>query len=93
VVLLEVKNWSGELRQTGDRWVQVQRMGVEVHHPNLLAHNREKLRALHRHLVECGVHIPPPCFHQGAVFVNPRLAIDAEIADHPGVRANSFSPD
>jgi hypothetical protein len=85
VVLLEVKNWSGQLRQAGDRWVQVQRNGTEVHHPNLLAHNREKLRALHRHLGACGVHIAPRCFHQGVVFVNPRLAIDAEIAGHPGM--------
>jgi hypothetical protein len=85
VVLVEVKNWSGQLRVAGDGWVQVQRMGAEVHHPNLLAHNREKLRALHRHLVECGVHIDPQRFHQGVVFVNPRLDIDAEIAGHPGV--------
>ena len=84
VVLLEVKNWSGQLRQAGDGWVQVQRNGTEVHHPNLLAHNCEKLRALHRYLDVCGVHIAPQCFHQGVVFVNPRLAIDAEIASHPG---------
>ena len=85
VVLLEVKNWSGRLRVAGDGWVQVQRNGTEVHHPNLLVHNREKLRALHRHLVEHGVHIAPQCFHQGVVFVNSRLDIDAEIADHPAV--------
>ncbi len=85
VVLLEVKNWSGQLRVAGNGWVQVQRNGTEVHHPNLLAHNREKLRALHRHLVEHGVHIAPQCFHQGVVFVNPRLDTDREIAGHPAV--------
>lgn len=85
VVLLEVKNWSGQLRVASDGWVQVQRNGTEVHHPNLLARNREKLRALHRHLVEHGVHIAPKCFHQGLVFVNPRLDIDPEISRHPAV--------
>lgn len=85
VVVLEVKNWSGQLRPAGDRWVQIQRGGDQIPHPNLLVHNREKLRALYRYLAECGVHIDPGRFHQAVVFVNPRLAIAAEIARHPAV--------
>ena len=85
VVVLEVKNWSGQLGPAGDRWVQVQRSGEQIHHPNLLAHNREKLRALYRYLLGSGVQIDPARFHQGVVFVNPRLTIAAEIARHPAV--------
>lgn len=85
VVVLEVKNWSGQLKVAGDRWVQVQRSGAEVTHPNLLAHNREKLRALHRYLAHAGVNIPAERFHQAVIFVNPRLEIDSAIADHPAM--------
>jgi hypothetical protein len=85
VVVLEVKNWSGQLKVAGDRWVQVQRSGAEVTHPNLLAHNREKLRALHRYLAHAGVNIAAVRFHQAVIFANPRLEIDPSIADHPAV--------
>lgn len=85
VVVLEVKNWSGQLKLAGDRWVQVQRTGAEVDHPNLLVHNREKLRALHRYLAHAGVNIPAERFHQAVIFANPRLEIDPAIADHPAV--------
>lgn len=85
VVLLEVKNWSGQLKVAGDRWIQVQRSGTEVTHPNLLAHNREKLRALHRYLGQSGVNIPAERFHQAVIFANPRLEIEPSIAEHPAV--------
>jgi hypothetical protein len=85
VVVLEVKNWSGQLRVEGDRWVQVQRSGTEVIHPNLLAHNREKLRSLHRYLTHAGVSIPDERFHQAVIFANTRLEIDPAIAGHPAV--------
>lgn len=85
VVVLEVKNWSGQLKVAGDRWVQIQRSGTEVAHPNLLAHNREKLRALHRYFAHAGVNIPAERFHQAVIFANPRLELDPAIAEHPAV--------
>jgi hypothetical protein len=85
VVVLEVKNWSGQLKVVGNRWLQVQRSGTEVPHPNLLVHNREKLRALHRYLAHSGVNIPAERFHQAVIFANPKLHIDPAIANHPAV--------
>jgi hypothetical protein len=85
LVNLEVKNWSGKLKVQGDRWVQVQRSGNEVAHNNLLAYNRDKLRALHRYLMHCGVNLPQERFHQAVVFANPWLDLDPALANHPAV--------
>ena len=85
VVVVEVKNWSGQLYPAGGCWIQVQRSGEQIQHPDLLVHNREKLRALYRYLMASGVKIDPDRLHQGVVFVNPRLSIAPEIARHPAV--------
>ena len=89
ISLLEVKNWSGELRDRGDVWLHVRRNGQEVRHPNLVADNREKRDVFLDYLRRGGADLGRDFAARGVshkiVFMNPNLAADASIRDHPDV--------
>lgn len=88
--VIEVKNWSGALAREGTRWVQTNRSGRRIEHPDLVADNRDKDEALVAYLASKGVGLDPArrakYVSNKVVFVNPRLAIESpEIREHPDV--------
>ena len=85
VVALETKNWSGRLRLDDGRWVHERRDGTVKVFGDLIAHNRNKLRALRDYLAQSGISLPLARFHQALIFDNPNLNLDARIAAHPAV--------
>jgi hypothetical protein len=85
VVALETKNWSGRLRLDGDRWVHERRDGTVNVFDDLVAHNRNKLRALRDYLARSGVVLPLARFHHAVIFENPNLDLDGRLAAHPAV--------
>ena len=89
VHVIEVKNWSGSLRVVGGRWVQTNRSGREIDHPDLAADHADKNTALIEYLRTHGVHFGPASagyLSNKVIFMNPRLAVpDAAIANHPDV--------
>jgi len=85
IVALETKNWSGRLRVEGERWVHERRDGTVKVFGDLIAHNRNKLRALHDYFAHCGIALPEARFHQALIFDNPNLDLDARLAAHPAV--------
>jgi len=88
--LIEVKNWSGSLHTDGRDWVQVNRAGASIRHPDLVADHRDKADALFAYLSREGVPLSPDVRRRygsyKVLFVNPRLRIDSGcIASHPDV--------
>ena len=82
---LEVKNWSGEVFEDGDHWVQVRRSGERLEHPNLVAHNSKKQQAVVEYLQTLGVTLDASYFSQKIIFMNSRLRITPAVASNPYV--------
>lgn len=88
--VIEIKNWSGSLRVVGNRWVQTNRNGRVIEHPDLAADHQDRSAALIDYLRGRGVALDPKArskyLSSKIIFMNPRLAIhDKAIADHPDV--------
>jgi hypothetical protein len=88
--VIEVKNWSGSLARQGARWVQTNRSGRRIEHPDLVADNRDKNLALVDYLNAKGIDLDPrqvgTYLSNKVVFMNPRLAIESpEIRENPDV--------
>ncbi len=85
--VIEVKNWSGTLAREGDRWVQTNRSGRRIEHPDLVADNRDKNLALVDYLNAKGAGLDPrqagTYLANKVVFMNPRLTIAT-----PAIREN-----
>lgn len=97
--IIEIKNWSGSLRIVGHQWVQTNRDGHKIEHPNLVADHQDKNLALIKYLCSQGVQLDPKVqtkyLSNKVIFMNPRLDVqDRAIADHPDVllphRLNSY---
>jgi hypothetical protein len=82
---LEVKNWSGELVEQGNRWVQIRRGGEKVEHPDLTAYNSQKQEAVVEYLRSKGVELDKSFFSQKIVFMNQNLKMSKGIAANPDV--------
>jgi hypothetical protein len=78
--VLEVKNWSGELRKENGKWVQLKRNGERVECPNLVSYNAEKCDLLRTYLAGAGILLPPEFISQKVVFMNTNLRVDSAIA-------------
>jgi hypothetical protein len=85
IVALETKNWSGRLRLDGDRWVHERRDGTVNVFDDLIARNRNKLRALRDYLAHSGLVLPLARFHHAVIFENPNLDLDDRLQMHPAV--------
>lgn len=88
--VIEIKNWSGSLRAVGDRWIQTNRSGREIPHPNLVADNQDKNLALLDYLAHQGVPLDAndqrKYLSNKVIFINPRLTVaDPVITQHPEV--------
>lgn len=88
--LIEVKNWSGSLKLDRGQWVQLNRNGLAIRHPDLVNDHRDKADALFGYLDREGVRLTPDQRKRYAsnkvLFVNPKLQIESSvIADHPDV--------
>jgi len=82
---LEVKNWSGELLESGGNWVQIRRSGDHIEHPNLTTYNSQKQRAVVEHLRSHGVELDSTYFSQKVIFMNQNLHMSPGIASNPDV--------
>ena len=82
---IEVKNWSGEVYQDGDNWIQIKRNGERVEHPDFVNHNSFKQKVVIEFLREYGIKIDKSYFIQKVIFMNNRLAIDSRISNNPNV--------
>ncbi|MFO0865047.1 MAG: nuclease-related domain-containing protein [Gemmataceae bacterium] len=88
--IIEIKNWSGSLRIIGHRWVQTNRNGREIEHPDLVADHQDKNVVLIEYLRRQGVQLNPKVqakyLSNKVIFMNPRLVVhDRAIANHPDV--------
>src|SRR4051794_35880880 len=88
--VIEVKNWSGTLRDEGGLWVQTNRAGRRIEHPDLVADIVEKDSALIEYLNRQGVALEPRLRDKYMVnkvlFMNPKLGIlSGSIARNPDV--------
>jgi len=97
--IIEIKNWSGSLRIVGNRWVQTNRNGREIEHPDLVADHQDKNVVLIEYLRRQGVQLDPKVqakyLSNKVIFMNPRLVVqDRAITNHPDVllphRLNSY---
>lgn len=83
---LEVKNWSGDLMESGeDLWVQTRRSGEVVESPNLTKYNSEKRDVVVEYLHGKGIELDATYFTQKVIFMNPHLRIDRKIMQNPDV--------
>jgi len=82
---LEVKNWSGELLENGENWVQIRRSGDHIDHPNLTTYNSQKQEIVVEHLRSQGVELDSSYFSQKIIFMNQNLSISPGIASNPDV--------
>lgn len=78
--VLEVKNWSGELRLEKAKWVQIKRNGERVECPDLVSYNSEKSELLRQHLAAEGIQLPARFLSQKVVFMNANLQVEKAIA-------------
>jgi Holliday junction resolvase-like predicted endonuclease len=88
--VVEVKNWSGSLRVIGNRWVQTNRNGREIEHPDLVADHQDKNLVLIEYLRGQGVSLDltlqAKYLSNKVIFMNHRLVVqDRIISDHPDV--------
>ncbi len=82
---IEVKNWSGELEEVGESWVQTKRSGEQIEHPNLARYNSEKRDVVVEYLQSKGVKLDATYFAQKVIFMNSRLRIGSSIALRPEI--------
>jgi len=82
---LEVKNWSGELSEDGESWVQIRRNGDHIEHPQLTNYNSQKQQAVVEHLRSHSVELDSTYFSQKVIFINPNLRMSRSIASNPDV--------
>lgn len=90
--VIEVKNWSGSLREEGGRWVQTNRNHREIAHPDLAADHQHRNAALVEYLRNEGVALDRDArdkyFSNKIIFMNPRLSIESRsIRENPDVLA------
>ena len=83
--ILEVKNWSGEVVQKGDKWIQIKRGGERISHQNLTKHNTKKQMVIIDYLRSLNVKLKPSYFSQKVIFMNPNIRIATEIASDPNI--------
>lgn len=88
--VIEVKNWSGSLRVGPGGWIQTNRDGREIQHPDLVADHQAKDLALIEYLQGEGISLDAGSMGKymtnKVVFMNRRLTVeDRAIADNPGV--------
>lgn len=91
--LIEVKNWSGQLRDRGHVWQQIKRGGEIKDHANLLTDNAEKRDVVIEYLDKCGVRCPSSFWSQHlcqkVFFMNYNLRMDNSIEQHPDIISRS----
>ena len=85
IVVLETKNWMGELVVQEGRWVQRRTDGSAAHHHNVVQINQAKGEALVRALVQWGIDLDPAVVGHLVLLLNPRLRVAPAIAGHPHV--------
>jgi len=87
--LIEVKNWSGQLRDRGHVWQQIKRGGETKEHANLLTDNAEKRDVIVEYLSEHGVTCPRTFWSQHlcqkVFFMNHKINMDKSIEQHPDI--------
>lgn len=88
--IIEVKNWSGILHVRGDCWIQINRNGREIEHPNLVADHQDKSFALIEYLRRQGISLDPKdqvkYLSNKVIFMNLKLGIqDPAIIKHPDI--------
>jgi hypothetical protein len=83
--ILEAKNWSGELLDERDRWVQIKRNGDRVEFPNLVSYNSDKCKWLLEYLRNQGISLPNQFVSQKVIFLNPNLKLSPSITNSPDV--------
>jgi hypothetical protein len=84
--VFEVKNWSGQLYQRQDQWIQVNRSGKEIVHKDYIHAHRAKTDVLLRYLWSRNIQVPISNVSQKIIFANARLEIpDDAILHHPDV--------
>ena len=84
---IEIKNWSGRLRISGDRWIQERRNGEEISHENPLEKNREKLDCLCSMLETRNIRVPSARVCR-VIFWNKNLNIPIEVAKRDEIVMN-----
>lgn len=82
---IEVKNWSGEVYQEGENWIQIKRSGERIEHPDFVNHNTFKQKVVIEFLRENGIKIDKSYFIQKVIFMNEKLTIDPRISKNPNV--------
>jgi hypothetical protein len=82
---IEVKNWSGEVYQDGENWIQIKRNGERIEHPDFVNHNSFKQKVVIEFLRENGIKIDKAYFIQKIIFMNNKLTIDPVISNNPNV--------
>ncbi len=82
---IEVKNWSGEVYQEGENWIQIKRSGERIEHLDFVNHNSFKQKVVIEFLRENGIKIDKSYFIQKVIFMNDKLRIDPRISKNPNV--------
>ena len=87
IVLIEVKNWSGQVSPGSDpnEWVQHRRGGGQVRHECAVTATQRKAVLLREHLARCGSSLPADIFVSRVVFINNGVHLATEIAQMPEV--------
>jgi Holliday junction resolvase-like predicted endonuclease len=83
--VIEVKNWSGSLKESGQSWIQTKRDGRVINHQKMTDLNSTKSHALQSFLRSKNVSIESSFFITKIVFVNKRLRIDPVIENDPRI--------
>lgn len=88
--IIEVKNWSGTLKVVGNAWIQTNRNGRDIEHPNLLSDHQDKSTVLLNYLDAEGIQLDRTArskyLSNKVIFMNPRLSVLSQaIAEHPDI--------
>lgn len=84
---IEIKNWSGRLRISGDRWIQERRNGDEISHENPLEKNKDKLDCLCSMLESRNIRVPSARVCR-VIFWNKNLNVPIEVANRDEIVMN-----
>jgi hypothetical protein len=89
ILLIEVKNWSGQLSIVNGDWRQTRRSGETVNHGNLIRENKLRQEAVASYLLEHGLSVDESFVQKHLVpiivFTNPNLVLDPEVEAIPEV--------